>query len=210
MIARHLIGSLPTGQEMTLTDWIGVAGFALAVLLGLLRLWELFRRSKFELYSEWGKLGDGTDGLEMTVANVGWKKDSLVFLRFRTPAREGGPPDLRWLEWEVRASNWPNLPAVVLDVNEVAGHFSIAIDALEETGFGRLARELVDGQAQAVLVNARMKETFAPIPSPNQGPRPSTQEVLGRDARRVQATALNRQWSTSQTQRRHERCESRR
>lgn len=159
-------------QQMTGSDWIGVAGFALALLLGIVKLWEVFRRSKFELYCEWSHLEDGSDGLEMTVANVGWKKDSLVFLRFRTPAREGDPPDRKWLQWEVQASHWPALPAVVLDVNEVAGHFSIPMEVLEEMGFGRLARELVSGHAEAVMVNARMKETYAPILGPNKGPGP--------------------------------------
>jgi hypothetical protein len=159
---------------MTASDWIGIAGFALALLLGLVRFLEVFRGSKFELYCEWGHLEDGSDGLAMTVANVGWKKDSLVFLRFRTPAREGDPPDRKWLQWEVQASHWPALPAVVLDVNEVAGHFSIPMEVLEEMGLGRLARELVGGHAEAVMVNARMKETYARIPGSNQGPAPPT------------------------------------
>jgi hypothetical protein len=133
-----------------------------------------FRKAKFELYSEWGQLQDGSDVLELTIANVGWQKDSLVFLRFRTPRRQDDPPDLVWLQWEVQGSTWPSLPAIVLDVNEVAGHFSIPMTALEAMGYGRLARELIDGHAEAVLSNARLEETYVPIPPADQGPTPPT------------------------------------
>lgn len=157
-------------------DWFGVAGFGLALALGGLKFWEtFFRKSKFELYCEWSHLEDGVYEIEMTVANVGWRKDSLVFFHFRTPAREGDPPEREWVEWEMQGSDWPSLPAVVLDVDAVAGRFSLPMAALEEMQMARLAREMVDGQAEAVLVNARMERTCAAIPGfPHEGPRPPT------------------------------------
>jgi hypothetical protein len=146
-------------------DWVGLAGFVVALILAGIRVWEAFRKSQFELYCEWAQAGNDY-ALELVVANVGWRKDSLVSMRFRTPARAGDPPTTAWYQWDVRSSEWPPLPAIVLDANEVTPAFVLPLAVLDRAGMGRLKRELLDGNAEAVLANAKNKVTTLPIPPP--------------------------------------------
>lgn len=164
---------------MTVPEVLGVVGFVLSVALGAAELWEkFFRRSKFEPFFEWGYTNRRIHVLEFSIANVGWKKDSIRTFTFRYPhPRQGGPENLKWLEWEVGSHTWPEIP-MVLDVNEVTPRFELDLAQLEKGVGPGLPEHLLAGDAELIVTNARGKERVFPIPTPSGKPSPPSPEDI--------------------------------
>ncbi len=114
---------------------------------------------------EWGKHTE-QPVLELFVANIGWKKDTVRSIYFRAPHDD---PNLKAYEWEMTSSQWPDLPAV-LDVDTVTSRIEVPLVDLDQVGLHRLAQELREGTAEVVVVNARRRESLFKVPPYGTGP----------------------------------------
>lgn len=158
-----------------MTEALGVLGFAISLVLGAVKLWEtFFRKSRFEADIHWASSPD-SPVLEVAIANVGWKKDSVRALHFRTRfPRKGDPHQREWLEWQIAGPTWGDVP-MVLDVDEVTPRQELPVNELP---YARLGEELLEGGAELVLENARGRKTTFPIKKFGDGPPPPEPDVL--------------------------------
>jgi hypothetical protein len=116
-------------------------------------------------------------GIEAVIANVGWKKDSVRSLYFRTRFPDAADAHRRaWLDWRMSGPTWSDAP-FVLDVNEVSDRFTLPLSQLGPEQ-GRIVEDLTQGEAQLLVINARGKTKTFPIPDPKKGPPPPDPEHL--------------------------------
>lgn len=152
-----------------MTEVLGVLGFLISVVLGLVQIWQtFFRRSRFEAVVEWANSADGPV-LEVNIANVGWKKDSIRAINFRTRYRDAADPhDREWLEWSIAGPTWDDVP-VVLDVDEITPRQELPLQVLP---YNQLKEDLIAGRAELIIVNARGKRTMCGVSPFGAGPPP--------------------------------------
>jgi hypothetical protein len=159
----------------TIPGVLGVLGFLVALALAVIKAWEtFFQEARFDAFFDWADSPKGPS-LEVSIANIGWKKDSVRAANIRRPFVETDPEeDRKWLEMQIEGPRWKDLPAV-LDVNDMTPRMEIPIYWLNGVAPG-FADAVMSGTARLVVYNARGDEASFPIPPRGSGPKPPSQE----------------------------------
>ncbi len=131
---------------------LGISGILAAV-----KIWETFlSRSRFYVNCDWYEAkGTAPPLLHFTVANVGWRKDSIREIRLATA---DSLDDMGYL---VRSDIMDKLPAA-LDVGEISEPFELHPPSVGGNEFQTALRE--GRVTKLIVVNSREQISTFPIP----------------------------------------------
>jgi hypothetical protein len=166
-------------RSVTIPGVLGVLGFLVALSLAVIKTWEtFFQKARFEAFFDWANSPDGYS-LEVSIANVGWKKDSVRTANIRHPfPKENASDDRVLMDFEIDGPLWSDLP-VVLDVNEITRRMEVPLYWVADVS-PVTANAVTSGTAYLVITNARGKETPVAIPPVGRGPAPPSPQDLRR------------------------------